>query len=302
MDRRKSTGKGLPKPKPKPLPKPLPKPARPYPMLPPAPVAPSGQSLSHPLPFLHVMLPLPATAPPAVRAPPQLAKVPLPAALAPPPMPPPSSSSPSTSGASLASPSPASTLESIYNSPLSFSGTPPPCIPPPLNITRIPFPRSHLPVHALFGPGRKLERVGRWAVMPNSGGLRLYWADAQLDSAQLSEPCWLPGAVDPGLMPESDQQPQAQPDQQPQTQPDQQPQTKLHRQLLAQPQAQPDQQLQAGEECSETVSVNVLNPSPVESVDLGEESSGSYLLCFSCSFLLLVSASLSTFCNSLAWQ
>ena len=40
----------------------------------------------------------------------------------------------------------------------------------------------------------------------------------------------------------------------------------------------------------------------VESADLGEESSGSYLLCFSCSFLLLVSASLSTFCNSLAWQ
>ena len=118
--------------------------------------------------------------------------------------------------------------------------------------------------------------------MPSSGGLRLYWADAQLDSAQLSEPRWLPGAVDPGLMLESDQQPQAQPDQQPQT--------------------QPDQQLQADEECSETVSVNVLDPSPVESADLGEESSGSYLLCFSCSFLLLVSASLSTFCNSLAWQ
>ena len=87
-------------------------------------------------------------------------------------------------------------------------------------------------------------------------------------------------------MPEPDQQPQAQPDQQP----------------LAQPQAQSDQQLQAGEECSETVSMNVLDPSPVESADLGEESSGSYLLCFSCSFLLLVSASLSTFCNSLAWQ
>ena len=81
---------------------------------------------------------------------------------------------------------------------------------------------------------------------------------------------------------ESDQQPQAQPDQQPQTQPDQQP--------------------QAGEECSETVSVNVLDLSPVESADLGEESSGSYLLCFSCSFLLLVSASLSLFCNSLASQ
>ena len=96
--------------------------------------------------------------------------------------------------------------------------------------------------------------------MPNSDGLRLYWADAQLDSAQLSEPRWLPGAVDPGLMPEWD------------------------------------------EECSETVSVDVLLDLDVESADLGEESSGSYLLCFSCSFLLLVSASLSTFCNSLALQ
>ena len=54
------------------------------------------------------------------------------------------------------------------------------------------------------------------------------------------------------------------------------------------------------EEYSETVSVNVLDPSPVELADLGEESSGSYLLCFSCSFLLLISASLSTLCSSLA--
>ena len=95
--------------------------------------------------------------------------------------------------------------------------------------------------------------------MPNSDGLRLYWADAQLDSAQLSEPRWLPGAVDPGL--QSDD-----------------------------------------EECSETESVNVLHSSPVESADLGEEFSGSYLFCFSCSFLLLISVSLSTFCNWLAWQ
>ena len=200
----KSTGKGVPKPKPKP--KPLPKPAKPYPILPSAPVAPSGQALSQPVPFLHVMLPLPAPAPPAVPSPLQSAGVPLPAALAPPPMPPPSSSSSSTSVASLASPSPASTLESIYKSPLSLSGTPPPRIPPPLTNTRIPFPRSHLPVQTLFGPGRQLEPVGRWAVMPNSDGLRLYWADAQLDSAQLSEPRWLPGAVDPGLMSESDQE------------------------------------------------------------------------------------------------
>ena len=57
-----------------------------------------------------------------------------------------------------------------------------------------------------------------------------------------------------------------------------------------------------GEECSETVSVNVLDPSHVQSADLGEESSGSYLLCFSCSFLLLISASLSTLCNLLAWK
>ena len=282
MDRRKSTGKSVPKPKPKPLPKPLPKPAKPYPILPPAPIAPSGQSLSQPVPFSHVMLPQPAPAPPAVPPPPQFANVPLLAALVPPPMPPAFSSSSFTSGASLASPSRASTVESIYNSALSFSGTPPPRIPPPLTNTRIPFPRSHLPVHALFRPGRQLEPVGRWAVMPNSGGLRLYWADAQLDSAQLSEPRWLPGAVDPGLMLESDQQPQAQPDQQPQT--------------------QPDQLLQAGEECSDTVSVDVLVDVDVESADSGEESSGSYLLCLSCSFLLSVSASLSTFCNLLAWQ
>ena len=261
----KSTGKGVPKPppkpKPKPLPKPLPKPAKPYPILSPAPVAPSGQALSQPVPFWHVMLPLPAPAPPAVPSPLQSAGVPLPAALAPPPMPPPSSSS--TSGASLASPSLASTLEWIYDSPLSLSGTPPPRIPPPLTNTRIPFPPSHLPVQALFGPGRQLEPVGRWAVMPNSDGLQLYWADAQLDSVQMSEPRWLPGAVDPGLMSESDQ-----------------------------------------EECSDTVSVDVLVDVDVdvESADLGEESSGSYLLCFSCSFLLLVSASLSDFCNSLAWQ
>ena len=96
--------------------------------------------------------------------------------------------------------------------------------------------------------------------MPNSDGLRLYWVDAQLDSAQMGEPGWLPGAVDPGLMSESDG------------------------------------------ECFKTVSVDVLVDVDVESADLGEESSGSYKLCFSCSFLLLVSASLSTLCNPLAWQ
>ena len=248
---------------PKPKPKPKPKPAKPYPILPPPPVAPSGQDLSQPVPFLHVMLPLPAPAPRAVPSPLQLAGVPLPVALAPPPMPPPPSSSSSTSGASLRCPSRASTLQLIYSSPLSLSGTPPPRIPPPLTNTRIPFPRSHLPVHALFGPGRQLEPVGCWAVMPNSDGLRLYLADAQLDSAQLSEPRWLPGAVDwTGLMSESD------------------------------------------EECPETVSVDVLVDVDLdaESADFGEESSGSYLLSFLCSFLLLISASLSTSCNSLAWQ
>ena len=76
------------------------------------------------------------------------------------------------------------------------------------------------------------------------------------------------------------------------------------------------------EESSETVlesepspeSVDMLEPSPVasrESVDLveplpvaslGLQSSGSYLLCVSCSFLLLISASLSTFCSSFALQ
>ena len=65
--------------------------------------------------------------------------------------------------------------------------------------------------------------------------------------------------------------------------------------------------------------MNVLDPSAVaskesedlgeashvaseESANLGEESSDSYLLCFSCSFLLLISASLSTLCSSLALQ
>ena len=39
-----------------------------------------------------------------------------------------------------------------------------------------------------------------------------------------------------------------------------------------------------------------------ESANLGEESSGSYLLCFSCSFLLLISAIFCTLCRSLALQ
>ena len=53
MDRRKSTGKGVPKPKPKPLPKPLRKPAKPYPTPPLASSAPSAQALSQLVPFLH---------------------------------------------------------------------------------------------------------------------------------------------------------------------------------------------------------------------------------------------------------
>ena len=198
MDCRKSSGRGVPQPKPRPKPKPQPKPAKPYPKLPPAPGAPSG-ILSEPVPFLHVLLPLPAPATPAVPPPPQLARVPLRAALAPPSMPSPSSSSSSSSSASASSEPYA--LESIYNSPLSLSGTRPPRIPPPITNTRIPFPRSYLPVQALFGPGRQLEPVGHWAAVPNSDGLRLRWADAQLDSIQLSEQRWLPGAVDPGLVP-----------------------------------------------------------------------------------------------------
>ena len=193
MDRRKSSGRAVPKPKPKP------KPAKPYPKLQSAPGAPSG-TLSEPVPFLHVLLPLPAPAPQAIPPPPQLAHVPLPAALAPPPMLSPScSSSPSSSSAS-ASPEP-SALDTIYHSPLSLSSTPPARIPPPITNTRIPFPRSYLPVQSLFGPGRQLEPVGRWAVVPGSDGLRLRWADAQLDSIQLSEQRLLPGAVDPRLVP-----------------------------------------------------------------------------------------------------
>ena len=86
-------------------------------------------------------------------------------------------------------------------SPPSFSGTPPPRIPPPISNTRIPFARSYLPIQSLFGPGRQLEPVGRWAVIAGTGGLRLRWAFAQLDSIQLSEQRWLPGAVYPGLVP-----------------------------------------------------------------------------------------------------
>ena len=47
-------------------------------------------------------------------------------------------------------------------------------------------------------------------------------------------------------------------------------------------------------------SVDLVEPLPVAS--LGLQSSGSYLLCLSCSFLLVISASLSTFCSSLALQ
>ena len=181
----------------KPKPKPKRKPVKPYPKLPSAPIAPSG-TLSVPIPFLHVLLPLPAPAPPAVPPPPQLARAPLPAALAPPPMPFPSTSSSSSSSPASASPDP---FAPDPPSPLSFSGGLPPRIPPPITNTRIPFPRSHLPVQSLFGPGGQLEPVHRWAVIPSSDGLRLRSADAQLDSIQLSEQRLLPGAVDPGLVP-----------------------------------------------------------------------------------------------------
>ena len=43
-----------------------------------------------------------------------------------------------------------------------------------------------------------------------------------------------------------------------------------------------------------------LELSPLAS--LGLQSSGPYLRCLSCSFLLLISATLSTFCSSLALQ
>ena len=46
--------------------------------------------------------------------------------------------------------------------------------------------------------------------------------------------------------------------------------------------------------------VDLLEPSPVAS--LGLQSSGSYLLCLSCSLLLLISARLSTFCSLLVLQ
>ena len=36
-------------------------------------------------------------------------------------------------------------------------------------------------------------------VIPGTGRLRLRWAEATLDSIQLSEPRWLPGAIDPRL-------------------------------------------------------------------------------------------------------
>ena len=148
--------------------------------------------------------------------------------------------------------------------------------------------------------------------MPNSDGLRLYWADAQLDSAQLSEPRWLPGAVDSGLVPallpaaDDPTAPAAVDPALPMAVDPAPPAAVDPAAPVADDPAAPApvaaDPAAVGEECSETVSVNVLDPSPVESADLGEESSGSYLLCFSCSFLLLISASLSTLCNSLAWQ
>ena len=190
----------------------------------------------------------------------------------------------------------------MYSSPLSLSGTLPPRIPPPITNTRIPFPRSHLPVQALFGLGRQLEPVGRWAVVPNTDWLRLRWADAQLDSIQLSEQRWLPGAVDPGLVPAL--VPAADDPTEPAAVDPPVPVADDPAAPAAVDPAAPAavDPAAVGEEYSETVSLNVLDPSPVESADLGEESSGSYLLCFSCSFLLLISASLSTPCSSWALQ
>ena len=266
-----------------------------------------------------------------------------------------------------------------------MSGTPPPRIPPPITNTRIAFPRSYLPVQALFGPGRQLEPVGRWAVLPNSDRLRLRWADAQLDSIQLSKQRWLPGAVDPGLVPAlvpaADDRtapaavdpavPVAVDPAVPMAVDPAVPMAVDPAVPMAVDPAVPAAVILAavGEESSETVlksepsepSMNVLDPLPVaskesvdfdeaspvaskksmdlgeaspvaseelvdlgeaspvaskesedlgdashvaseESANLGEESSGSYWLCFSCSFLLLISASLSTLCSSLALQ
>ena len=127
-------------------------------------------------------------------------------------------------------------------------------------------------------------------------------AEATLDSIQLSKPCWLPGAVDPAfaLSEESSETLQG-----------------------SEPLNVESVDLLSGEELEllDKESVDLVSgvepePSPEGSLDLvsgvepeplpeesvGLQSSGSYLLCLSCSFLLLVSASLSTFCSSLALQ
>ena len=116
-----------------------------------------------------------------------------------------------------------------------------------------------------------------------------------MDSIELSEPQWLPGAVDLGSLPEAVD-----------------PGSVLSEEsseavLESEPlDVESVDSLSGVElELSKTVSVDLLSgmerePSPVAS--LGLQSSGFYLLCYSCSFLLLISVSLSTFCSSLAVQ
>ena len=126
--------------------------------------------------------------------------------------------------------------------------------------------------------------------------------EATLDSIQLSEPRWLPGAVDPGL---------ALSEESSETVLGSEPSNAEPVDLLSgvelelsyrksvdlvsgkEPEPSPEGSLDL---------VSGVDPKPSPEASLGLQSSGSYLLCLSCSFLLLVSASLNTFCSSLALQ
>ena len=137
-----------------------------------------------------------------------------------------------------------------------------------------------------------MEPVGRWAVIPGTGGLRLRWAEATLESIQLSEPRCLPAAVDPGLVPGA-ADPAVLSEEAYETVLESEPSDVESLDLLSG--VEPDL---SDKELVDLLSGMGLEPSPVAS--LGLQSSGSYMLCLSCSFLLLISAILSTFCSSLA--
>ena len=125
-------------------------------------------------------------------------------------------------------------------------------------------------------------------MIPGTGKLRLRWAEATLDSIQLHEPRWIPGAVDPGLEVSEES-------------------SDLETLLESESSNEESLDLLSGVELdlSDEESVDLLSGVELELLDkecLGLQSAGSYLLWLSCWFLLLVSASLSTFCSSSVLQ